>query len=172
MPISNDQQISTGGTLQDAPRRMYFVDSAVYWPGTAVTFKTSEVDENGDPYVTLADKNDVPVGFAYLSTVDPRIPYEYQTSSSYQSDVPCSVNRYERGQRISVPLCAGHAAIAIGEKVAIYANGEHDKLSAVSGATWSIGYALRAIDANTDSLGTAGLDADFMLIWVDVQKES
>lgn len=173
MPISNDQQISNGGVIHESPRKAYWCDSKVYFAGAGLTFNTASVDaSNGYPYVTLADYNDLPVAFAYLSTVDTRIPYEYQNSDSYVAGKMLSCNRFERGQVISVPMHGGHQAIVVGDKIGIRAYGEYDKFSSISGATWSVGYAMRDMDADTGSVAQAGIDAECLLIWVDVQKEA
>jgi hypothetical protein len=173
MPLNNDATISGGGLVNDADQIMHYIDDKAYFGGTAVKYNTAKTDSNGRPWVTVAGHTDRPIGFTLRSTYLSRVPYEYGIASAdfYESDVPMPVRRYREGDEISVPLCAGHSAIAKGDKIGIRAVGEHDKFSDISGCVYSLGIAMTEAADDTADGGVAGVNAECIVIRVQFTQE-
>ena len=173
MPLKNDIAISSGGLVNDADQIMHFVDDKIYFGGIAVKYNASKVDANGRPWVTLAGHTDRPIGYTLKSTYDTKVPYRYGVDNAgyYETDVETSIRRYREGDEISVPLCAGHSAIAKGDKIGIRAVGEHDKFSDISGCVYSLGIAMTEAADDTADVGVAGVNAECIVIRVQFTKE-
>jgi len=173
MPLNNDATISGGGLVNDADQIMHYIDDKAYFGGVSVKYNTAKTDSNGRPWVTYAGHTDRPVGFTLRSSYLARIPYVYgvDNESYYESDVSMPIRRYREGDEISVPLCKGHSAIALGDKIGIRAYGEHDKFSDIASCAYSLGIAMTAVDDDTESIAQAGVNAECIVIRVQIIKE-
>jgi|GEM_PF-3961655 len=172
MPTGNDDMITNGGLVNDAIGMAFYIASKVYFGGTAIIFDTSHAnDADGNMWIKHAEKTDRPIGYTLKSTLDPIVPANYVSDSSYLTSIKTTVNRYRDGENISVPLCYGHAAIVKGDKVGVSTTGEFDKFSEISGCVYSIGIALDPVDVCAESAGAAGINATCVRIRTQIVKE-
>lgn len=123
---------SEGGLLNEYIGITGYSSEAITRRGQLVKLDTSGLGPTGINKYLLCDAGDEPDGVAFITTLN-AITRTYDTNKEF------TVNGLVNGIEVGIPLPDTHAAISIGDKIAVANNGLGDKYT--SGAAWLVGKA-------------------------------
>jgi hypothetical protein len=123
---------SEGGLLNEYIGITGYSSEAITRRGQLVKLDTSGLGPTGINKYSICDAGEEPDGAAFITTLN-------AITRTYDANKEFTVNGLVTGIEIGFPLADTHAAIEIGDKLAVVNGGTVDKYT--SGAAWLVGKA-------------------------------